>query len=92
MGIVQEPVTDYVATAANTAVDIHRAEVPGDICVFLPGKREVQRCVDLLKEATQGAAFRHARGRLRAYAFHAGSRRAARALLAMGARAASCAR
>jgi hypothetical protein len=72
---VQEPARDYVTAATQAVLDIHRAEVPGDILVFLTGKSEVHECVDAIKEAATGMAMRHVQGRLKPLPFYAGALR-----------------
>ena len=41
-------------------MDIHRAEVPGDILLFVTGQDEVEGCVELLQQEARGrsATFR----------------------------------
>ncbi|KAF6259921.1 putative DEAH [Scenedesmus sp. NREL 46B-D3] len=55
-----EPCSDYVQTAVQTVVDIHREDVPGDVLVFLTGQEEVESAVRMLDEE----ARRLARSRL----------------------------
>jgi HrpA-like RNA helicase len=68
----QEPARDYVLAATEAVLDIHRAEVPGDILVFLTGKNEVHECIDALKQAAGGLAMRHVQNRLKPLPFYAG--------------------
>lgn len=42
---------DYVAEAARVAARIHAEEKPGDIIVYLPGGKEVDECVALVRDA-----------------------------------------
>ena len=71
--LLQVPTQDYVNAAAQAAIEIHRAEVPGDILIFLTGRSEVHACIDSLKQAAQGTAFRHAQGRFKPVALFAGA-------------------
>lgn len=43
-----QPCADYVQTAVETVVDIHREDVPGDVLVFLTGERLMSLCCCLL--------------------------------------------
>jgi hypothetical protein len=54
-----EPAPDYVKSAVNTASELHREDVPGDILVFLTGQEEVEAAVKLLEE--EAARLRHSR-------------------------------
>ncbi|KAJ3848390.1 P-loop containing nucleoside triphosphate hydrolase protein [Lentinula lateritia] len=47
---LQEPVSDYVAKAANTAVEVNVKYGPGDILIFLTGREEIDRCLEELSE------------------------------------------
>lgn len=55
------PCSDYVQTAVQTVVDLHREDVPGDVLVFLTGQEEVEAAVRMLDEE----ARRLARSRLK---------------------------
>ncbi|KAJ8475122.1 hypothetical protein ONZ51_g6754 [Trametes cubensis] len=47
---LQEPVPDYVQKAAEVVWGIHMQQTPGDILVFLSGRDEIERCLELLAE------------------------------------------
>ncbi|KAK9846930.1 hypothetical protein WJX84_012141 [Apatococcus fuscideae] len=47
---LDEPCSDYVVTAIESAVNLHRESVPGDILIFLTGQEECERAVTLLEE------------------------------------------
>lgn len=47
---LENPVEDYVASAVETAMNIHRDENVGDILIFLTGRDEIQRALELLTE------------------------------------------
>ncbi|KAJ3884503.1 P-loop containing nucleoside triphosphate hydrolase protein [Lentinula edodes] len=47
---LQEPVSDYVAKAASTAIDVNAKYGPGDILIFLTGREEIDRCLEELSE------------------------------------------
>ncbi|KAH9946422.1 P-loop containing nucleoside triphosphate hydrolase protein [Epithele typhae] len=46
----QEPVPDYVQTAAEVVWNIHMQNTAGDILVFLSGREEIDRCLETLAE------------------------------------------
>lgn len=45
-----DPTADYVQSAVETALEIHRVEGPGDILVFLTGEEEIESAVALIRE------------------------------------------
>lgn len=47
---LERPCSDYLVTAVQTALDIHRQHLPGDILVFLTGQDECQAAVRMLRE------------------------------------------
>ena len=47
---LENPVDDYVEKAVETAFNIHTQEADGDILVFLTGREEIDRAVQLLSE------------------------------------------
>eukprot|EP00850_Spirogloea_muscicola_P012582 SM000082S22824 [mRNA] locus=s82:101301:107797:- [translate_table: standard] len=51
---LQEPCSDYLETAVETTLSIHKQEGPGDVLVFLTGQEEVDTAVQLLTERGQG--------------------------------------
>ena len=58
---VNEPVSDYVTSAAETVLALvtHAGAsgvADGDVLVFLPGAEEVERCCDLIREHYHDAA------------------------------------
>ncbi|KII88814.1 hypothetical protein PLICRDRAFT_42054 [Plicaturopsis crispa FD-325 SS-3] len=68
---LQEPTPDYVQTAAEVAWKINLQQGPGDILIFLTGREEIERCLDVLAELIptlpKSAAYR-----LTPLALHAG--------------------
>ncbi|KAI0822689.1 pre-mRNA splicing factor [Trametes gibbosa] len=67
---LQEPVPDYVQKAAEVVWGIHSTQASGDILVFLSGRDEIDRCLELLAELLPMLA-QNAR-RLVLLALHAG--------------------
>ena len=49
----QAPVDDYLEIAVETALEIHVNQPPGDILVFLSGKKEIEVSQELLQERTR---------------------------------------
>ena len=49
----QAPVADYLEAAVVTALEIHVKHPPGDILVFLSGKKEIEVFQELLQERTR---------------------------------------
>lgn len=49
----EKPVEDYVTTAVETAIQIHKEEKPGDILIFLTGRDEIQTALQLLSDYSQ---------------------------------------
>jgi ATP-dependent RNA helicase DDX35 len=47
---LEEPTNNYVERAVQTVWDIHTKESEGDILVFLTGREEIERCIDLLSD------------------------------------------
>ena len=47
---LDEPTGDYVLSAVETALEVHRNEGPGDILIFLTGEGEIDDAVNLLEE------------------------------------------
>ena len=45
-----EPVSDYLAQAVETVLQIHAHQPPGDVLLFLTGQQEVDAAVTLLRE------------------------------------------
>lgn len=70
---MQAPASDYIRTAADTVLCIHRAEVPGDVLVFVATASEVNQCMDLMHDALQGMAIRSLSVRLQPLALHGGA-------------------
>ena len=50
MHYLDEPTGDYVRTAVETVLEVHRSEGPGDILVFLTGEEEIDDAVNWLEE------------------------------------------
>ncbi|KAJ9517335.1 hypothetical protein QJQ45_016702 [Haematococcus lacustris] len=50
---LQQPVANYVNAAVATVLDLHKADLPGDVLVFLTGQFEVEAAVRQLDEAGQ---------------------------------------
>lgn len=48
------PCRDYIRSAVDTVINIHRSEDAGDILVFLPGAEEVDTAQHILQELYQG--------------------------------------
>jgi pre-mRNA-splicing factor ATP-dependent RNA helicase DHX15/PRP43 len=48
-----KPVDDYLESAIETAVQIHRFEKEGDILLFLTGEEEIENACDLIKKEIQ---------------------------------------
>jgi HrpA-like RNA helicase len=71
--MMQAPASDYIKTAAETVLCIHRAEVPGDILVFVATASEVQQCMDIMDDALHGMAMRSLSVRLQPLALHGGT-------------------
>lgn len=46
----ESPVEDCVTSAVETAIQIHKEEGPGDILVFLTGRDEIQKSLQLLSD------------------------------------------
>ncbi|KAI9056633.1 P-loop containing nucleoside triphosphate hydrolase protein [Trametes sanguinea] len=67
---LQEPVPDYVQKAAEVVWGIHLQQTPGDILVFLSGRDEIDRCLEILSELLPTLP-RNAK-RLQLLALHAG--------------------
>ncbi|KAH7911444.1 P-loop containing nucleoside triphosphate hydrolase protein [Hygrophoropsis aurantiaca] len=47
---LQDPVADYVKKAAEVAWHINLESKPGDVLVFLPGREDIERCLEELVE------------------------------------------
>jgi ATP-dependent RNA helicase DDX35 len=45
---LEDPTNDYVERSVQTIWDIHTKEGEGDILVFLTGREEIERCIDLI--------------------------------------------
>ncbi|KAI0670718.1 P-loop containing nucleoside triphosphate hydrolase protein [Trametes maxima] len=67
---LQDPVSDYVQKATEVVWGIHLQQSPGDVLVFLSGREEIDRCLDLLAELLPSLP-QHAK-RLTLLALHAG--------------------
>ncbi|EJT98205.1 pre-mRNA splicing factor [Dacryopinax primogenitus] len=50
VGYLREPVSDYVREAAETVKRVHVREGAGDVLVFLTGREEIDRCLDMIGE------------------------------------------
>ena len=48
-----EPVRDYVESAINTALKIHREEPLGDILLFLTGEEEIENACERIREGSR---------------------------------------
>ena len=70
---MQAPATDYVSAATEAVLAIHRAEVPGDVLVFLTSKSEAHECVSALQQGSNTMAMRHVQDRLKPVALFAGA-------------------
>ena len=49
----QAPVDNYLEAAVLTVLQIHVTQPPGDILVFLTGKKEIEASQELLQERTR---------------------------------------
>jgi len=58
---LDEPTGDYVRSAVETVLEIHREEGPGDILVFLTGEGEIEDAVNLLEEEARDMRNDHKR-------------------------------
>ena len=47
---LDRPSEDYVTTAVETAITIHKEEAVGDILIFLTGRDEIQKALELLTD------------------------------------------
>jgi ATP-dependent RNA helicase DDX35 len=47
---LEEPAEDYVEKAVSTVFDIHTKEATGDILLFLTGRQEIDKAIDLIAE------------------------------------------
>ncbi|KAI9847860.1 MAG: hypothetical protein M1838_000719 [Thelocarpon superellum] len=47
---LEEPAEDYVERAVQTVFEIHAKELDGDILVFLTGREEIDRAVEMIAE------------------------------------------
>jgi ATP-dependent RNA helicase DDX35 len=50
---LQSPASDYIKAAVTACVDIHTADLPGDILVFLTGQEECLAAVKMLDEQAE---------------------------------------
>lgn len=50
---LEKPAPDYVRASVEAAIDIHRAEGPGDVLVFLTGEEEIEAAVSMLQEEAE---------------------------------------
>jgi ATP-dependent RNA helicase DDX35 len=63
---LEKPAPDYVRASVEAAIDIHRAEGPGDVLVFLTGEEEIEAAVSMLQEEAEDNSQRLPGGRTRA--------------------------
>lgn len=47
---LDRPSEDYVTTAVETAITIHKEEAVGDVLIFLTGRDEIQKALELLTD------------------------------------------
>jgi len=47
---LEEPSENYLESALRTIVDIHKNEAEGDVLLFLTGRDEIERAVDMIAE------------------------------------------
>ena len=47
----EEPVSDYIVTAVQTAISIDEDESPGDILIFLTSQEECEKATKMINEA-----------------------------------------
>ncbi|BDA45458.1 probable ATP-dependent RNA helicase DHX35 [Coccomyxa sp. Obi] len=69
---LEKPCSDYVRTAVQTAADIHREDMPGDILIFLTGQQECEDCVAMLEEEARKVRAGRAALRLMPVPLYAG--------------------
>jgi ATP-dependent RNA helicase DDX35 len=50
---LEEPSEDYVERAVKTVIDIHTKEGEGDILLFLTGREEIERAIDMITEQSE---------------------------------------
>ena len=55
---MQAPCSNFVTAAVETVMNIHRSDAPGDVLVFVTGQDDVESCIELLRQETQGRSFR----------------------------------
>eukprot|EP00884_Botryococcus_braunii_P008698 jgi/Botrbrau1/1782/Bobra.0217s0037.1 len=68
---LEEAAADYVRCAVETAISLHRGDLPGDILIFLTGQEDVERAVEMLHEDSR--RLKHKGGlRLKAVPLYAG--------------------
>lgn len=46
----ENPCEDYVSSATDTAIRIHKQEGPGDILIFLTGRDDIQKALEILSD------------------------------------------
>lgn len=69
---LEAPASDYIQAAVETAVNIHREDLPGDILIFLTGQDECEAAVKLLDEEGRRLQRSRLKLRMQAVALYAG--------------------
>ena len=69
---LKEPCQDYVRTALETAYDISKSDIPGDVLVFLTNRDECERAVDWVESDSRREAPSTRPGLLHPVALYAG--------------------
>ncbi len=54
---LKTPTHDYIQTAVDMVMEIHKHENPGDVLVFLTGAEEIDTAVELIKERAATCAI-----------------------------------
>ncbi|KAI9812560.1 MAG: hypothetical protein M1826_002810 [Phylliscum demangeonii] len=57
---LEKPTADYVERAVETVFEIHAKEGEGDVLLFLTGREEIDRAIDLISDRAQGLHARAA--------------------------------
>ena len=73
----EEPVSDYLVTAVQTAISIDEDESPGDILIFLTSQEECEKATKMINEAVSNLKS-HRKYKLTAMPLYSG--KAARSL------------
>lgn len=69
---LRAPCSNYLNAAVTAVLEIHRAEVPGDVLVFLSSQEEIESCIESLQQQVESNSLRHLRTRLLLLPFYSG--------------------